>query len=93
MDRTEYDLTVGVTTPLGVVAANVFGRLPPRGHEALDDPQNDAESTIRSATLAVDGVEHALDVDELQTLATRYGGGWVSLGDILRTRAAEEARA
>jgi hypothetical protein len=93
MGRREFDLTVTVPTPFGEVTASIDGRLPPAGHEHPNDPDNDGDVNVRSASLTLDGVSHDIDVDEMSTLAVRYGGGWVALDDVLRSRAVEEARA
>jgi hypothetical protein len=85
-------MTIGVETPFGTVNALIDGRLPPAGHEHPSDPDNDGEAIVRTASVDVDGVSHGLDVDDLQSVAVRYGGGWVSLSDVLRARAVEEAR-
>lgn len=93
MGRREFDMTVTVPTPFGEVTAALDGRLPPVGHESPNDPDNDGEVHVRHASLMLDGVSHDLDVDEMSTLAVRYGGGWVALDDVLRSRAFDEARA
>jgi hypothetical protein len=93
MGRRDFDMTVTVPTLLGDVTAAMDGRLPPPGHESPNDPDNDGEVHVRRASVTLDGFSHDLDVDEMSTIAVRYGGGWVALDDVLRARAVEEARA